>query len=166
MDERALVKAAKTGDKNAFCQLYMVYNDKLYRYAYYKLGNPDDAQDAVSDCIVEAFVSIHTLKNEGAFSSWIFKIMYRCICSAIKTQSANSKLDEIDNVNASYSISYESAELREALAKLTNEEQDIVLLSVVGGYSSNEISNIMGIKPATIRSKQSRALSKMKNFLE
>lgn len=166
MDEKALVKGAKAGDKNAFCQLYMAYNNKLYRYAYYKLGNADDAQDAVSDCIVEAFESIHTLKNEGAFSSWIFKIMYRSICSAIKTQSANSKLDEIDNANVSYTISYESAELREALSKLSQEEQDIVLLSIVGGYSSKDISNIMGIKPATIRSKQSRALNKMREFLE
>lgn len=166
MDEKALVGLAKNGDKNAFCQLYMAYNTKLYRYAYYKLGNPDDAQDAVSDCIVEAFVNIHTLKNENAFSSWIFKIMYRCVCNAIRIQSTSNRTDDIDESNASYDMSYESAELKEALARLSQEEQDIVLLSIVGGYSSNDISNIMGIKPATIRSKQSRALSKMKSFLE
>lgn len=166
MDEKALVKSAKSGDKDAFCQLYMAYNSRLYRYAYYKLGNPYDAQDAVSDCIVEAFTNIHTLKNEGAFSSWMFKILYRCVCASIKMQSASNRMDDVEDSNASYDISYESAELKEALDRLSAEEQDIVLLSIVGGYSSKDISNIMGIKPATIRSKQSRALSKMKSFLE
>lgn len=166
MDEKALVKSAKLGDKDAFCQLYMAYNSRLYRYAYYKLGNPYDAQDAVSDCIVEAFTNIHTLKNEGAFSSWMFKILYRCVCSSIKMQSASNRMDDVEDSNASYDISYESAELKEALDRLSAEEQDIVLLSIVGGYSSKDISDIMGIKPATIRSKQSRALSKMKSFLE
>ena len=52
MDEKLLVKKAKSGDKTAFSSLYRLYKDKLYRYAFYRLGNSDDAQDAVSDAVL------------------------------------------------------------------------------------------------------------------
>ena len=35
LSERQLVLKAKSGDKNAFCELYTIYKDKLYRYAFY-----------------------------------------------------------------------------------------------------------------------------------
>ena len=45
--ENELIKMAKSGDKDAFASLYTAYKDKLYRYAYFKLNDPDDAMDAV-----------------------------------------------------------------------------------------------------------------------
>lgn len=166
LNENEIVKKAKNGDKNAFCQLYMAYNDKLYRYAFYKLGNPDDAKDAVSECIAQAYESIKSLKNNDAFSSWIFKIMYRSCCKIIKSQAQAKQNDDIESSNASYEMDIESVDLKSALSRLSQEEQDIILLSIVAGYTSKEISKLIGIKPATIRSKQARALEKMKSFLE
>ena len=55
-----LIARARAGDKQAFAQLYLQHKDSLYRYAYFKLGNAQDAQDAVSDCIVEAYAGIST----------------------------------------------------------------------------------------------------------
>ena len=63
MDEKVLAKKAKSGDKEAFAKLYTLYKDRLYRYAYFKLGSEQDALDAVSDCICEAFKYIKTLKS-------------------------------------------------------------------------------------------------------
>ena len=37
MKESELIKNAQKGDKNAFCELYELYKNRLYRYAYYKL---------------------------------------------------------------------------------------------------------------------------------
>ena len=48
MNEK-LVNEAIAGSKEAFCSLYGQYKDKLYRYALYKLRDPDDAEDAVSE---------------------------------------------------------------------------------------------------------------------
>jgi RNA polymerase sigma-70 factor (ECF subfamily) len=169
MDEKDLVKKARVGDKQAFCDLYMLYNDRLYRYAFYKLGNPEDAKDAVSDCIVEAYEHIATLKNDKAFSAWIFKIMYRSCCSLIKQQSKLKDTVDIDSLNensTSYSINYENTELKQALESLSDEERDIVLLSAVAGYKTKEIANIMGLNHSTVRSKLSRSLIKMRCFME
>ena len=68
-----MISRARAGDKQAFAQLYAQYKDKLFRYAYFKLGNEQDAQDAVSDCVVEAYLGIAALKSEKAFSRITFK---------------------------------------------------------------------------------------------
>ena len=56
-------------------------------------------------------------------------------------------------------------EITEALSRLSDEEREIVLLSAVGGLTSSEISNITGLTSGSVRSKLSRSLSKMRDFL-
>lgn len=69
MSERELVLMAKNGDVDAFCALYDIYKDRLYGYAYYKLENCSDAEDAVQSCVLSAFQQIGMLKRAEAFSS-------------------------------------------------------------------------------------------------
>ena len=48
MDEKNLILLAKAGDKEAFCSLYSLYKGRLYRYAFYKLQNEEDAKDCLT----------------------------------------------------------------------------------------------------------------------
>ena len=170
MEEKELVARAKRGDKDAFSELYLQYNDRLYRYAFFKLGNRDDALDAVSTCIVEAYESLPKLRNDRAFAAWIFKILYRSCCSQVKRQlelKAQTDIDSLKNYDIdTYSFSYDTVELAEALKALSGEERDIVLLSAVAGCTSREIAQLMDMKAATVRSKLARSLAKMKANLE
>lgn len=168
MDEKTLVQRAVTGDKEAFAGLYTRYKDSLYRYAYFKLGNEPDAQDAMNDCIVEAYRGIGTLRDEKLFSAWIFRILYRCCCAYVREQiEQNSRADiaELERTTAQDDRLL-SVEVREALSQLDPLDRDIVLLSTVAGYNSRELSTILGVKAATIRSRLSRSLKKMRTFLE
>ena len=56
--EIKLAEQARSGSKEAFCELYGMYKDRLYRYALYRLGDPDDAEDAVSECVLAAWQGI------------------------------------------------------------------------------------------------------------
>ena len=58
-----------------------------------------------------------------------------------------------------------SIELSEALSQLREEERNIVLLSIIGGLSSTEISALTGLASGSVRSKLSRSLAKMREFL-
>ena len=58
-----------------------------------------------------------------------------------------------------------SVELKEALRILSAEERAVILLSIVCGYKSHEISEILDISASTVRSKQSRGLKKMQDYL-
>ena len=167
MDERILISRAASGDREAFASLYMLYRDSLYRYAYFKLGNGSDAEDAVSACIVAAYENIGDLRVESAFKAWIFRILYRCCCALVKEQikaldyAGEEAIDRLPYTDGGI-----SPELSEAFGVLSRQDRDIVLLSVIAGYSSFEIASIMSLKPSTVRSRLKRGLSKMRNFLD
>ena len=59
-----------------------------------------------------------------------------------------------------------SIPVREALNKLDDISKEIILLSVVAGFQSKEIGKIMDLPSATVRTKQKRALSKLREELE
>ena len=168
MDERVLVKRAVLGEREAFAQLYALYKDRLYRYAYFKLGREPDAQDAVSDCVVKAFENIKSLRNEKAFPAWIFKILYRTCAEILSRRSTEQEREDIIVLadRADNSSEQLAPELSEALNILKSEDRDIVLLAVIAGYNSREIAKITGIKPSTVRSRLSSSLEKMREFLE
>ena len=60
---------------------------------------------------------------------------------------------------------FEKSELAEEIYRLDNEERVILSLSVLGGYSSEEISSFYGLKPSSIRSKLSRTKEKLKKAI-
>ena len=170
MKEIELITKARQGDKDAFCKLYSLYKNRLYRYAFYKLGNADDAQDAVSDCIVSAFEQIGNLRRPQAFPSWIFSILHSSCAKYIKSQirqrESISTDDESSCVNLFVVEENDTTDLQKALALLKEQERDIVLLSVVAGFNSKEIAKVTGLTSGGVRSKLSRSLSKMREYLE
>lgn len=119
MKESELVKKAQKGDSNAFCELYNLYKNRLYKYAYYRLSNANDAEDAVMDCVLSAYSQIHKLKKADAFPSWIFKILHSSCIKYIDLQAksrANSDFEDIKNdVSLSDSQSDLSLDLKNAL---------------------------------------------------
>ena len=167
MEERTLIRRAIGGDKEAFAAVYMQYRNALYRYAYFRLGDQTDAEDAVSACVVAAFEGISGLRSEAAFRAWIFRILYRSCGNLLAARSA-----EIHNVGeeALEAVPDEGGErltpeLTEAFGVLDDEDREIVLLSVIAGYNSREIASLMSLKPTTVRSRLSRSLAKMRLFL-
>ena len=59
----------------------------------------------------------------------------------------------------------ESLQVREALDRLEETERQIICLNVVGGFKSYEIGEMMQMNHNTVRSRISRGLNKMKEFL-
>ena len=170
MTEKELIADAKSGNKDAFATLYGRYEKRLYRYAYYRLNNTSDAHDAVADTVVCAYEEIGAVRKPETFAKWIFSIL-RARCGKYIKQQINQRealdYDELyDSAELSASDNNSSIELKEALSMLTDEEREIVLLSVVAGFTSREIAQITDMTAGAVRSKLSRSLSKMRAFLE
>lgn len=166
-----LVTQAKEGSAEAFGELYELYYKEMYCYACYVTGSEILAQDAVSDAVLSAFRQIKSLKNEKAFKGWIFKILCAA-CKRYYTENQKRKslayLDDDEGAfaePASLDNMELSVELKSALGGLSGEEREIVLLSVLGGYRSHEIADILDIPPSTVRSKLKRSLAKLKTAL-
>ena len=172
MDNRIneLAALARSGDAQAFGDLYEIYRKEMYAYACSITGDSYAAEDAVSEAVVSAFRQIRNLRDPSSFKGWLFRILHAESCKQFNARMAHMTLDEsvrltetggggIDNLEL-------SLELKSVLKVLTDEEKEIVMLKTVNEYTSKEISDITGIPHATVRSKLSRALSKLRRELE
>ena len=164
---RDLVKSAKNGSAEAFGELYSIYSREMFSYACYYLGDKYRAEDAVSDAVCSAFSSVGTLKNPDAFKTWIFKILIRSCQKQLKyivEQRSTENVDELDEISQDGNFE-ETAALKQALATVSDEDREIVLLSTVGRYNSREIGEMLGLSPSTVRSKLMRTTDKLYAFL-
>lgn len=162
-----LVRRAQKGDAEAFADLYRDIYQNLYRFALYMLGNPADAEDAVSDAVTDAWMTIGKLRNEEAFDGWVFRILSNK-CRRKRKEYVNKPLEwkeEIGDIAGADDLA-ENLHLRRVFGELDDEERMIISMHVFGGYTSREISEITGMNANTVRSRESRALKKMAEKLE
>jgi len=159
-----LVLRAKNKDPEAFAMLYKDVYKELYRFAYYTLQNTHDAEDAVSEAVIDAYRNIYQLKNPKAFKSWIVQIVsYKC-----KKKMKESKKQWEEITDTIPDKAYEPAShvsVMQAMTVLSEEERLIVTMHIFGGYKEKEISTILHKKHSTVRSKYCRALDKLKQAL-
>lgn len=160
-DFTADVNSARNGDTEAFARLYALVYEDLYHIALYCLRSSHDACDAVSETVMDAFCSIGRLRDEKAFRRWIMKILSAKI-KRRQREYFNVPADIEEAENESEDFDYVSVDVREALESLDKESRMMLSMSVLGGYSSDEIAEICGSKPSTVRSKMSRIKAKLR----
>ena len=165
-----LIERSKQGDCSAFSQLISSYTTELYRIALYMTGNKEDAEDAVQETLLSAWKSIHSLKDDSLFKAWLFKILTNN-CKTL-LMKRNKMPDTLPVEEYEFLVDYEkegslisSAELKDALSTLTPPDAQIILLSIIGGFTSYELGVIYNMTPGAVRTRQKRALERLKAIL-
>ncbi|MBQ9551653.1 MAG: sigma-70 family RNA polymerase sigma factor [Clostridia bacterium] len=162
----AAAKAAKKGDKAAFGELFAQFSPEMYRYALFCLGDREAAQDAVQEAALEAYRGIAGLKKPESAKAWFFKILY-AVCKRGQREKYEADfvdLDESRDVSAEDSAAavLKSLETAQLLARLNETDRQLLLLSVVGGYSGKEIARMAGMTHGAVRTRISRALAALR----
>ena len=162
--EMMLVHQAKNGSAAAFSELYEIIYRDLYRFAYYTLKNGSDAEDTVSDTVTDAWAQIGTLRKEESFRGWIFRILSNKCRQKLKAYL--DKTEELpEDLCSPEEDTGQNVDVRNAFAKLEEEERMIISLNLFGGYSSREIGEMLSMTDNTVRSRQTRGLAKMADYL-
>lgn len=161
--ELKLIHKAKRGDIKAFSELYAQLYQELYKFALYTMKHSQDAEDVVSETVIAAYENIKKLKKEESFRSWIFTILMNQCKKHFKQNSETEELK--DEIKAEEVSQEENYDLLQAFQMLDGEERMILSCSILEGYSSEEIGNMLAMNPATVRSKKSRALEKLRKNL-
>lgn len=160
-DFKSDAELARKGNTAAFSRLYSTVYKEMYHAALYSLRSPHDAADVVSDAVMDAFETIGKLKNADAFKAWIMKILYSKIKQKQKEyMNADTELDEALLYDMEFD--FDSSDLKDALDTLDEDSRNILSLSVLGGYSSSEISRMIKLKPSAVRSKLSRIKAQLR----
>lgn len=156
-----LVERARSGDPQAFSSLYGEVYEDLYRYALYLLGSREDAEDMVQETVLAAYAGISRLKDPEAFRGWIFKILSNK-CRRHRGTYLTRPGELTGEIPDPGPDPTDALYLKEAMESLSEEERMIIGLHVIGGCSSREIGAMLGMKDATVRSREYRALLRLR----
>ena len=163
-----LVARVKKGDETAFDELIMQVKQQLYLIAKTQLKEDDDIADAIQNTIILCYKNIKKLKDNMFFKTWIIKILLN-ECKKIYKKNKNKDYISLDekNIEIKSEENFDKNIGFDILIKnLENEEQLLLTLYYCSQYTTKEISKILKIKENTIRSKISRAKTKLKNKLK
>lgn len=167
------VSRAKQGDAQSFAMLYDQVAKDLYRVALYTLGNPQDAEDVVSETFLEAYKGLRNLRDDSKFKAWIMRILsIRCKRKISGYITAKQQISLDDFIETPDDVSEETADcsdrvtLSQALSELASDERAVVVLSAVQGYTTREIGEILDLPHGTVSSKLYRTLIKLRKKLE
>jgi RNA polymerase sigma-70 factor (ECF subfamily) len=170
MDEKsneieAIIDRAKSGDKQAFEMIIRQFERQMYTYCYYILKNHEETEDAVQEIFIRAYENLHRYSRQATFSAWLYKMAYHHMMNIKKKHGRWLKLvHQFKEQQPQIEISPQESVIEELLTYLTPEERHILLLKAVEQYSFDEIGDVMGIKPATVRKKYERLRLKLLEY--
>jgi len=168
------VRAAQA-DHAAFGTLYRRYLDRVYGYSFYLLGDHHDAEDATERTFLAALGAIDRYRDEGAtFRSWLFRIAHNQLANTLRARSRGrtESLDGIPEPAAAEdparlaSLADDARRLRDAVALLSQDRRQVVILRFVDGLTSREIGEALGRTEGAVRVLQHRALRELAVLLE
>jgi RNA polymerase sigma-70 factor (ECF subfamily) len=82
--ERALLKAAREGDRDAFGRLVEPFRRELHAHCYRMLGSYSDAEDALQEALLRAWRGLSRFEGRSSFRSWLYRIATNACLRAIE----------------------------------------------------------------------------------
>jgi RNA polymerase sigma-70 factor (ECF subfamily) len=166
-----LVERAASGDIEAFGNLYTIYVEQIYRYVFYQVKDKMTAEDITEEVFIKAWRAIDSCKGRGeTFSSWLYRIAHNCTIDVLR--SRQKRLARETEVTADVSYSKQEAEVRlkrqellEAVARLPQNQKQVIILKFIEGLDNQEIGQVMNKNQGAIRVLQMRALATLRQRL-
>ena len=184
-DESALIEASQAGDPRALDELVRRNQDRVYSFAMRMCRNVEDAKDILQETFLGVVRSIRDFRAESRFSTWLYRIAHNVVYDWTRKKRIEGvgelndevfERDRIDPASATTPDAGESpdeamarSELRvkieAALAKLSPEHREVVLLKDVQGLAYKEIAEVMGSSIGTVMSRLFYARQKLQTLL-
>ena len=178
--DQELAKLARTS-RDAFGTLYERHITAIYRYVYYRVGNMEDAEDLTARVFARALKHIHNYNDRGLpFTAWLYRIAHNVVANFHRDNKRHPSvpLDEMeihpeiaqDNHADATDIRIDSERERrrliEAIHRLPEERQQLVVLKFVQQLQNVEIGQIMNRSEGAIKSLYHRTLAQLRQRLE
>lgn len=164
--QKVKVYKAKKGDNEAFLALIDQNRLSIYRVARGILKNEEDIKDAIQNTLIKAFQNIHTLKKDEYFKTWLIRILINECNEIFRKNKKNILLDEnIGGLKEQYIDDYKNMDLVRSINLLNEELRILITLFYFEDISVHDISKILNIPQGTVKSRLSRARSKLREIL-
>lgn len=176
MDTNNLVEQAKTGNTQAFAEIYDQFVRRIFKFVRVKIQNQQEAEDIVQETFVKAYKGLANLKIQNLnFSAWLYRIAANTINDSFRKKYRTPEITAIDenfDLPDSYSLQEEVAMhsdlaiVRAALHKLPPLYRQVLELRFLQDLSLNETAAVIGKNNLSTRLIQFRALKKLKIIIK
>ncbi len=168
---RALVEAARRGDREAFGDLVALHERIVLRTTLAALRMREDAEDAAQDAFVVAWQKLSGFRGEATFRTWLLTIAWRKALdrrrqrqtwwTRVRTAASWPGGDEIDPIESlaggdadpeRVAVAVDLARhVRTAIARLSPKLRDTLLLAATGEHTYEEIAAILDVPLGTVK---------------
>ena len=168
--EDQLVARCRTGDREAFAQVYARYERQVFRYAYHLLGHREDADDIKQETFLKAYQAIHTFRSESSLQTWLLKICGNLCRDRVKSWDRRKVIydstlrDEnapADAETADPRLITERAEtistIHKVLGGMPAAQREILILHEIEDLDYEEIAGILGCSRTSVKLRIFRA---------
>jgi RNA polymerase sigma-70 factor (ECF subfamily) len=180
IDVRLLIRQAQAGDKKAFEELVIIYQDKVYTLSYYLAGNHSDAQDLAQEVFLKAYSSLRSFRLEADLGTWLHRITVNTWSNMRRGRNQVLSLDDPlqtedgemerpladGDPTSDPAVALEEKEVQvmvqHAIRSLPEEYRAVLVLREMEGYTYEEIAGIMGCSLGTVKSRLNRARRALK----
>jgi RNA polymerase sigma-70 factor (ECF subfamily) len=189
IDDAVLVEQCQQGDSVATERLILRYQNRIYNAILKMCGNADDAAELTQDTFVKVIENIDKFEGRSGFYTWAFRIGVNLTLNYCKrgaklglrsldaeenehSGQAKQVLKEFltDDSSPNPAVVASSKELCEivmkALMNLADEQRAVVVLRDIEGMNYAQIAEVLDIEIGTVRSRLSRARSKLREIVE
>lgn len=175
----SVINLLKSSREKQFSSQIHPHLKNMYRQAYRLTNNPDDAEDLVQDVLIRLYQKEINLKEIDNPSSWLLRTTYNQFIDNMRKKNrlpidsketeSNKILDSIqDNVESPHKIVENNSttkSLQKAIKTLNPDQQALVALHDVEGYTLAELSEILETPVGTLKSRLHRARSSLRETL-
>jgi len=170
-DEAELIRRSAAGELDAFEELVLLKQDRVFRTAYQVVRNAEDARDVAQLVFVRLWRVIRRYRPERKLDTWLYRITVNLAVDYRRHQGRGVEvpLEQAEQTAGNPADSAGSRELRrvyETVAgELTDRQRMIFTLREVDGLQTEEIARSLGVTTSTVRNTLFQARAVLRDAL-
>ncbi len=162
-------------DSHAFGELYDRFVERVYRYLYFRTGSQPEAEDLTEQVFLKAWEAIGRYRWQGRpFVAWLYRLAHNSHIDHVRTHRPTTSLNDDNHpielaspaATVELSRALDADLLSSALAELTVDQQQVIVMKFIDGLDNEQIAQSMAKREGAIRALQMRALMSLRRVLE
>lgn len=161
--ERKLIEACIKQDRSAQRKIYEKYSSRMFSICLRYSKDREAAKDILQDGFITVFSKIGSYKNEGSFEGWMRRIFVNTALMSLRRHDVLKDAEDVSEPRSDLPFEDNILERMDGqkILKLISEMpvgfRTVFNLSVIDGFSHQEIAAKLGISEGASRSQLSRA---------
>jgi RNA polymerase sigma factor (sigma-70 family) len=148
--ERELIGRIASGDRSAMDRLYVCYYSQLFNFFAILTSRADLVEELIVDTMLKVWRERATIKEKGTVAVWIMSIAYSYAMNLVRDVAGSQRhtqppVPHPDQEGTSLALVEASSSAHNLLLRLPGEQRAVLHLAYAGGFSRQDIANIMQI---------------------